>query len=105
MTQLIDFNSKEKEILLEVLQQLKNIDKWVITIIENYIYNYITEYDIQQNFIKKKYRSRYEIADGEYKEWHPNGQLYLQSTHINDKENGIHTEWYDNGKLSFSGHM
>lgn len=36
---------------------------------------------------------------GEYKEWHNNGQLFIECEFINGVRHGSYREWYDNGQL------
>ena len=38
--------------------------------------------------------------NGEYKEWHDNGQLYIQSFYQNGNLDGEYKEWHDNGQLN-----
>ncbi len=40
------------------------------------------------------------VENGEYKEWHDNGQLYVQYHYIKDKIYGEYKEWCENGQLS-----
>lgn len=43
MSQLINHHSKEKEILIEILEEISNMDSyWISTIIENYLYGQST---------------------------------------------------------------
>jgi antitoxin component YwqK of YwqJK toxin-antitoxin module len=37
---------------------------------------------------------------GEYKEWHDNGQLYMHCFFVDDKRHGEFKRWYPNGQLS-----
>jgi len=37
--------------------------------------------------------------DGEYKEWHDNGQLWIHSFYKDGKRNGEYKMWYVNGQL------
>ena len=37
------------------------------------------------------------IADGYYREYHPNGQLFVEGTYKNGRQEGEWTYWYDNG--------
>jgi len=37
--------------------------------------------------------------EGEYKEWHENGQLRVQTTYKNGKQHGEYKDWYSNGQL------
>ena len=38
-------------------------------------------------------------GEGKYKQWHPNGQLWIHSHFKNDKLEGEYKQWHDNGQL------
>lgn len=48
----------------------------------------------------EKYTIFDDNLEGEYKEWHKNGQLYEQCVFVNGDRNGEYRLWYDNGQLS-----
>ena len=37
--------------------------------------------------------------DGLYREWHENGQLYLECTYKKDKLDGLYRSWHETGQL------
>ena len=94
----VDYNSFEKEILLDFFKNIPMMDNWVACIVESYIYAYAEEY-YDNGQLKRKYRTKYGERDGEYKEWDGNGQLMLQVTFVNGKEHGKYKEWWFNGVI------
>ena len=40
------------------------------------------------------------IENGEFKKWHDNGQLRVQTTYVDSKLHGEYKEWFDNSKLN-----
>ena len=94
----VDFNSPEKDILLEHFKTIPMMEKWIANIIEEYIYFTVREY-YPDGSLKSEYRTKYGEKDGEYKEWHDNGQLYIQTNYVEGKLHGEYKKWYDDGKL------
>ena len=67
MSKLIDYNSVEKEILLEIFVSVPFMDNWIANIVENYIYSNVKTY-YSGGEIETEYRAKYDsIKDGEYK--------------------------------------
>ena len=95
---LDNFNSPEKKVLLEYFQNIPMMDKWIASVIENYIYAYVEEYGDNRQ-LKCKYRTKYGEKDGEYKAWWDKGQLGVQKTYVEDKLYGEYKEWHSNGQL------
>jgi antitoxin component YwqK of YwqJK toxin-antitoxin module len=105
---LIDYKSTEKDILIEILNSIPFMDKWIANIVENYIYSSEREYYIieseQKGTLKCEYRTRYGIKDGKYKEWWfdtkwGSGQLRVQTTYLGGKIHGEYRCWYNNGQI------
>ena len=69
MSKLVDYNSPEKEILLEVLQKIPMMDNWIASVIENFIYAYV-EYTDEQGILVK-YKTKYGLKDGEETTYYP----------------------------------
>jgi antitoxin component YwqK of YwqJK toxin-antitoxin module len=44
-------------------------------------------------------------CEGEYKTWHPNGQLDEHSFYYNNRLEGEHREWFDNGQMRFHAYF
>jgi antitoxin component YwqK of YwqJK toxin-antitoxin module len=44
------------------------------------------------------YYSLQKITNGEYLEWHDNGQQYVKCTYTDGKLNGEYLSWYENGQ-------
>ena len=44
MNKLENFNSPEKKVLLEYFKTIPMMDKWIASVIENYIYSTVREY-------------------------------------------------------------
>lgn len=86
---MIEYNSPEYEILLEVFETTK-LDKWIGRIVENYIYKYVEEKD--DNCVKK-YSTRFGILDGEYKIF-VRGYLSYYYYYKDGKLNGEYKNWY-----------
>jgi antitoxin component YwqK of YwqJK toxin-antitoxin module len=117
---LQSFNSIEKEILQESIKT-KNLDSWIFTIIENYIYEKVVDVDCddyKQTFIRRfgnihgKYLEYFEngnicieenynngLEEGERREYFSNGQLFQFSNWLNDEMNGLCLTYYQNGQL------
>ena len=122
MSKLIDYNSIEKEVLIELFKTIPDIDNWLCFLIESYIYRWeekiynngnlmskcLTKYGIKHEKFKEWFEDgqlfiESNYVDGKlngiYKEWHENGQLRLQFNYVDDKENGPYKEWHENGQL------
>ena len=117
---LQSFNSIEKEILQESIKT-KNLDSWIFTIIENYIYEKVVDVDCddyKQTFIRRfgnihgTYLEYFEngnicieenynngLEEGERREYFSNGQLFQFSNWLNDEMNGLCLTYYQNGQL------
>ncbi len=72
------------------------MDKWISTLVENYIYSTVREY-YPCGSLNYEYRNKYTIRDGELKCWHRNGQLRVQGTIIGDKLYN-YISFYKNGQ-------
>lgn len=126
-SKLIDFKSKEKEILLSIFNQFPTIDNWIASIVENYIYSYIEEVEEVKPFMLSfypftpsnennnnkiddsnftqlviRYRMCYDQKDGEFKTYFINGVLKSEMNYKNDKLNGEYKEYFTNGQLAES---
>lgn len=105
---LTDFKSPEKEILLHVFEDIPYIDKWIASLVENYIYAWVIEdasFMLKQDKGILKYVMRYDKKHGPYEQWYTqcDGKiqniLYIQTTYKDNKMHGEYKEWYTNGKL------
>ena len=62
----------------------------------------MTSFELLSNLTNKKTDGIYVSGDeknGEYKEWHKNGQLFVHVFYKDGKLNGEYKQWYDNGQL------
>ena len=103
---LIDYNSPEKDIILEVFKNIPFMDdKWIPSLIENYIYSTVREYYPcdQGGSLNYEYIIKYGIRDGELKCWHHNSQLDCHMLYLKGKPDGEYEAWHDNGKLRVKG--
>ena len=71
------------------------IDNNIASIIDNYIYGYYKEYN-NIGGLKTKYRVRYGIKDGDYKEWYVNDVLRIQTTYKDGEIHGEYKEFWSN---------
>jgi hypothetical protein len=99
MDKLYDFKSPEKVILDEVFNNIPMMDKWIPSIIENYIYSLKIKQNSVTKNINTKYRIKYDKKDGEYEQFYRNGALAIKTTYINDEINGLYQEWDSHGKV------
>ena len=99
MSKLIDFNSPEKKVLLELFNKMPMMDNWIASVIESYIYSYVRYY-YPDGKLKCEYITKYGEKDGECKVWYDNGQLWEQTTYIDDKINGEYKSWFYNGQIT-----
>ena len=122
MSKLVDYNSVEKEILVEIFNIVPFMDNWIANIVENYIYSTVRWYYPEEK-IELEYRMRFDKKDGEYKRWFDNGklsdienykegmldgeyktwysnddQLYIQTSYTKGKIEGEYKSWYPNGQ-------
>jgi len=81
-----------KDIILGKFNTLKYMDNNIANIIEDYIYGYFEEYN-RLDKIKAKYKVKYGIRNGEYKQWYVNGVLQVQTTYKDGKIHGEYKEW------------
>lgn len=98
MNKLIDYNSPEKEVLLELFDKMPMMDKWIASVIENFIYGYVRIYH-RNGLLKTQYKTKYGEKDGEYKEFYDNGQIWLKYNYLNGKKNDEYEIWNYNGQL------
>ena len=104
MNKLIDYNSPEKEILLEVFEDIPFMDNWIPSLIENYIYSTVKQSysNEEDNFMKYKVRTKYGLYDGEYNEWYCNGENkkpHIQSYYSKGELHGEYKHFWKNGQL------
>ncbi len=92
------YNSLEKGIIKEKFNTIPYMDVWISSIVEGYIYENIIKVD--KYGYREEYIERYRKKEGEYKKWHPNGQLNAQGYYKEGKEEGEFKEWYYTGQLS-----
>ena len=121
MSKLENFNSPEKEILLEVFQKIPMMDKWIAGVIESITEELMNEVKMEllsvsieqslerrmesikgggitDNYIQTTYveGERY----GEYKKWHINGQLWKLGTFVEGERYGEYKSWLSDGQPS-----
>ena len=105
-----NFNSPEKEILLEYFKKLPMMDKWIADIIQAYIYRIIEDEGVYGRYkTRRKYMTRFGERHGEYIEWYikedlPPGQVnknvvYCKANYKDDKKEGEYNEFHMNGVL------
>lgn len=126
MTSLTDYDSIEKEILINIFDKINGCDKWIASIIESYLYPYfdyteiydgkIQKYDIRfgkRNGPFKVYsiknnkeilliESNYKNGEisGEYKYYYTScNQLMKHCFFLNGQQNGESKFWHNNGQL------
>jgi antitoxin component YwqK of YwqJK toxin-antitoxin module len=90
----------EKEIILSVFNTLKYMDNNITSIIDDYIQGYFEEYN-RLGKVKARYKVKYGIRNGEYKEWYTNGVLRIYTTYKDGKLQGEYKEWWSNKRLMF----
>jgi antitoxin component YwqK of YwqJK toxin-antitoxin module len=88
-----NFNSPEYEVLKEVFEKIPMMDTYISNIIEEYIYSTVRHY-YEDDSLKREYRTKYGEKDGEYKLWHDNGQLDIQTTYVEGKKHGEYKMWH-----------
>ena len=121
MSKLIDFNSPEKEVLLEVFEKIPMMDKWIASLIDpknptrkvgERKDKYGNKYRILTKFGKEFRESKKEYI-GEYKEWYEewskgwDGVWYIKSRKQKIqavyKDYGIlegeYKEWWENKRM------
>ena len=64
INKFIDYNSPEKDILIEHFKTIPMMDKWIANIIEEYIYSTVREY-YPDGSLKSEYRTKYGEKHGE----------------------------------------
>ena len=97
MQKLIDYNSKEKDIIIECISNIPLMDTWIATLIENYMYLWCEE--IKDDDVKCLYLTRFGEKHGEYKEWFEDGQIKVETTYKDDKMNGEYKQYFENGRV------
>jgi antitoxin component YwqK of YwqJK toxin-antitoxin module len=95
----IDYNSPEKKIIKEKFNSIPYMDVNISNIVEAYIYENIIK--VYEKGSREEYIERYRKKEGEYKKWHPNGQLEAQRYYKEGKLEGEYIWWNDNGQLWF----
>ena len=88
----IDHNSPEKAIINNAFNSLSYMDMWISSIVEGYIYEKVDK--ITYNGGREEYVERYGNIEGEAKNWHRNGQLWIQKYYKDGKEEGEYKVWY-----------
>jgi len=99
MSKFSNYNSPEKDVLLEVFEKMPMMDNWIASLIESYIYSTVREY-YPDGSLKCEYRTKYGEKDGEYKLWQINGKLGIQTTTVDGKIHGEYKKWYINGNIA-----
>ena len=94
-----NFNSPEKEVLLELFETMPLMDNWIASIIESYIYAFVED-RYSDGYLKTRYRVKYGEKDGEYVYYYNNGNLGIKSNYINGKLEGEYYTYYEDGKLN-----
>ena len=101
----------EKEIILSVFNTLKYMDNNIANIIEDYIQGYVEEYNrlqgvkdppSRETHTKARYRVKYGIKNGEYKEWYRNGVLRIYTTYKDGNIHGEYKAYWSNNRLMLS---
>jgi len=105
MSTLDNFNSPEKEIVINVLKEyitkIPLLDYLnIASIIENTIYQEVKEYHGNGN-LKCKYTLRFGKIVGLYEQWWENGIKYGQCEHKNGLADGFCQTWNKNGNKLF----
>ena len=95
-----DYKSPEKEIIKEKFNTIPYMDVWISSIVEGYIYENVTKVN-EYSGSKEEYIERYRKKEGEYKTWHPNGQLWVQRYYKEGRLDGESKSWQPNGQLWF----
>ena len=98
--ELRDYKSPEKDIIKEKFNNIPYMDMWICSIIEGYIYEKVSKVN-EYSGSKEEYTDRYGKKEGEYKMWHPNGQLFRQSYYKEGKYEGEFKWWWNNGQLRY----
>ncbi len=68
---LKNFNSLEKEIFVDILNNL-HMDKYLGLVFEQYIYEEVIIYYKDSLLLEKKYITRYGVKEGKYEAWFHN---------------------------------
>jgi antitoxin component YwqK of YwqJK toxin-antitoxin module len=89
---------KMKDIILGKFNTLKYMDNNIANIIEDYIQGYFEDYN-RLGKVKARYRVKYGIRNGEYKEWYTNGVLRVDTTYKNGMIHGEYKEYWSNKRL------
>jgi len=93
MTKFINFQSPEKDILIDVLNEYPLLDSVNISsIIENIIYQQIEEYHPNGD-LKCKYTVRFGERHGLYQEWWDDGQMKEESNWTDGLKDGLYQRW------------
>jgi antitoxin component YwqK of YwqJK toxin-antitoxin module len=96
MNTLTDFNSPEKEIVLNILDSIDNSEKWIASIVENYIYKHNNQPTKDGKTFK--FRSRFGLEDGPFK-CYIGERLLIESFYINGLLEGEYKYYYQSGGL------
>jgi len=101
---LTDFHSEEKREIAEVFRTIPYMDKWIASLVENFIYT-LEQIFYDNGSLKEEYRTKYGLKDGEYREWYPNsdnlsgtGKLHIKTTYRNNELHGQYESWFPNGQ-------
>lgn len=103
MTSLIDYNSVEKEMLTSFFNEVEGIEKWIISIIENYIFSFenkliVNPYSKCQ--YRHIYRQKFDIKDGPFKAYLVNNtqeMLLVESNYKDGELDGEYKYHYTSG--------
>jgi len=96
MNTLTDFNSPEKEIIINILDSIDNSEKWIASIVENYIYK--NNNQPTKDGKTFKFRSRFGLEDGPFK-CYIGERLLFESFYINGLLEGEYKYYYQSGGL------
>lgn len=94
MSALVDYNSDEKEILINIFDQVGSCDKWIANIVESYIYSDKSKITDGKRY---NYRTRFGQKDGPFKAYFVKSQsesLLIDSTYKNGALNGEYKYYY-----------
>ena len=100
MAKLYDFQSTEKQVLIEKFQTMPLMDNWLANYIENFIYENIVFIDEYGHTLY--YKTRYGQIHGNYKSYRPNETLYMECEYKDGQLNGKLTVYHVGGNISYT---
>ena len=94
------YNSGEYQILKNIFESVDLMDTHICYIIEEYIYQIVTEYYPDENgeLSKVECRMKDNKQNGTFKRWYPSGQLANQCEFKDNKLDGLYQTWYESGQ-------